>query len=126
MSKTGDYLTDPGQPDTDTDGMNDRDETVAGTDPTSDDSDGDGENDLEELLYGSDPTDPSVTWQPHRPETPEVAPPGVAALRDHRLDVARDYYDPDGDALLLSEWQISTDEAFSSLVMNTVSSTKPV
>jgi hypothetical protein len=50
------YGTDPLQPDTDGDNLNDRDEVlVYGTDPTNPDTDNDGASDGEEVALGSDP-----------------------------------------------------------------------
>ena len=49
------YGTDPNDPDTDDDGINDGDEVAAGTNPTNPDSDGDGVADGVETMLGTDP-----------------------------------------------------------------------
>ena len=52
--------SDPCSPDTDGDGLSDREETVVGTNPTQLDTDGDGLDDHWECLYASDGFDPLV------------------------------------------------------------------
>jgi hypothetical protein len=49
--------TNPSNPDTDRDGVDDGDEVAMGTDPTNMDSDQDGLDDGDEVATGSDPTD---------------------------------------------------------------------
>jgi hypothetical protein len=51
------YDADPTDPDTDGDGLDDGRETAVGTDPARADADGDGLTDPEELAAGSDPND---------------------------------------------------------------------
>lgn len=50
-------LSDRDDPDTDDDGLNDREEYDLGTNPTDPDTDGDGLSDLEEVEAGTDPRD---------------------------------------------------------------------
>ncbi len=49
--------TDPNNPDSDGDGITDKDEETVGTDPTNPDSDEDGLSDGNELIIGTDPND---------------------------------------------------------------------
>ena len=49
------YGSDPNNPDTDGDTINDGDEVNNGTDPTNPDTDGDGVNDNDEITNGTDP-----------------------------------------------------------------------
>lgn len=54
------HMTDPLNPDTDGDGLSDGDEVnVYGTDPLNPDTDGDGFGDFQEVVHGSDPLDPA-------------------------------------------------------------------
>ena len=106
-----------GTGDDDGDGLHDAAEYGIGTDPTREDTDGDGEIDLEEYVYGSDPTDPTVQWEPHRPDEPSLPSAGEAPLRDFKL-TGSEFADPDGDAMLLADWQISRTSDFETLVFD--------
>lgn len=107
-----------GSGDYDEDGLTDKQEYENRTNPTAKDTDGDGYNDSDEVLYGSDPTSSSDTPENHRPDKPVIQTDITdVALRYHLFNVI-EYNDPDGNALISSEWQIATDENFTQLVLN--------
>ena len=66
-------FTDPANPDTDGDGLEDGFEADRGFDPTDPDMDGDGLSDGEEVAQGSDPQDASSTEGPP-PQLPALSP----------------------------------------------------
>jgi hypothetical protein len=79
---TGEYVdetdtgTDPNDPDTDDDGLNDGAEVnTYGTDPNNPDTDGDGLEDGLEVAFGSDPLDPESVCV-----VPTTAPAGILLL----------------------------------------------
>ena len=53
------------------------------------------------------------------PDRPQLQDPGLVALRDWSLD-SQSYTDPDGDSLMESEWQISSDQSFSDLLLDRI------
>jgi len=84
------------------------------------DTDGDGASDNEELYYGSSPIDPLDVWTDHRPERPEVDASQTIQLLGGAIQTVAPFLDPDGDALAYSQWQVSTDEAFSVLTLDRI------
>lgn len=110
------YGSNPNNADSDADGIEDGVEVSLGTNPNSSDSDGDGDSDADEILYGSDPSLSTDTIDSHRPYTPVLRQVSdLVALEGHVFDAeAFDDIDIlDGDYLAISQWQISTDQAFS-------------
>ena len=117
--------TDPVLKDTDSDGMSDWFEVTYFGDIARDgyeDYDGDGLTDLEEYQFGTDPKDSdsdndgvndySEYVETHRPSKPVINTQTIdVSLRYHEFNVT-EYSDPDGDSLVASEWQISTDADF--------------
>jgi len=75
--------TDPLNPDSDEDGLNDGDEATEGTDPVNPDTDGDGLTDGEEIAEGTDPLDPD--------------PDGDGLIDPDELDEGTDPNNPDSD-----------------------------
>jgi hypothetical protein len=71
VSRT-DTGSDPGDADSDDDGLFDGAEVAMGSDPTDPDSDDDGYTDGEEVARGSDPTDPDST--PRQVQVPALGP----------------------------------------------------
>jgi hypothetical protein len=89
LSQEGDAGTDPGNPDTDGDGLGDGDEVARGTDPLDEDTDGDGFGDGDEVLeLGSDPLDPN---------DPGGDPDGDGLPTPLEIDIGTDPNDPDTD-----------------------------
>jgi subtilisin-like proprotein convertase family protein len=114
--------TAPNDADTDDDGMPDGWEVQYGLDPladdASDDLDGDGYTNLEEYIDGTDPTQEPDNYPPDQPIliSPENGENNVSLTPELRADR---FSDPDGDGThLKTEWQISLDGGFSSLVLD--------
>lgn len=98
--------------DPDNDGLTNYNEYQYDTDPTDTDTDDDGYSDGEEVACGSDPASNSDTPDNHRPDRPVIKPVETDVdVRYHVFNVIG-YSDPDGDLLISSKWQISTDEDF--------------
>ena len=77
--------TDPSDPDSDNDGLNDGDEVnIHNTDPNDPDTDGDGISDQLEVVFGTDPLDPE-SW----PELPLAAWPVALVLLGASVLVVR-------------------------------------
>lgn len=107
--------------DDDNDGMPDEWEIAYGFDPLADnadeDFDGDGFSNYEEYIQGTDPTSPPEN---HPPEAPELITP-VNQQTDVSLTPALfvdAFYDIDGDAHAATDWQVSENADFSTLIID--------
>ncbi|MEM7082075.1 MAG: choice-of-anchor U domain-containing protein [Pseudomonadota bacterium] len=111
-------LQSDGTQDSDSDGLTDQEEYVNGTDPGRDDTDGDGQTDGDEVAGGSDPRDPLSFSGTSSPNQPQVANERAANLGSFELEPVGGYSDPDGNALLYSQWQIAHDQNFTNIVFD--------
>lgn len=106
--------------DEDNDGLVNSNEYANGTHPVNADSDGDGGSDSDELWYGSNPVLGSDTIDLHRPYPPVLQQNVVVASLDGQNFDSEAFNDTDildGDYLSASQWQISTDQDFSTTAM---------
>lgn len=119
----GDGVGDNQDTDDDNDGMTDVWETAYGLDPFIDDSqldaDGDGITNEDEFQADSDPTTAPGNMAPDAPVIDTV-------VQTERVDltpalVTDAYFDVDNDSHASSQWQISTDSDFSTLILNEIS-----
>lgn len=117
MSEFGNLTQSPAA-DPDGDGLSNIDEFKYGTNPTHADSDGDGDSDFDEVTYDSDPTNAASMLSMLRPVKPTVATISNIPAWGGAVDVSGSYSDPNGDALHASQWQISTEQHFATLVID--------
>ncbi|MFO7713496.1 choice-of-anchor U domain-containing protein [Desulfosarcina sp.] len=122
----GDGIGNNQDPDDDNDGMPDAWELAHGLDPFTDDSeldaDGDGFTNLAEFQMGGDPTAAAGNSAPDAPVIDGVTPIDRVGLTP--VLVAGAYFDDDQDAHHESQWQISTEPDFSTLILDAVSQTQ--
>jgi hypothetical protein len=106
--------------DGDNDGMPDEWEERYGLNPVIDDAgldaDGDGVSNLVEYEIQSDPTTYTDNFVPDAPEIAAVDETDRVGLTPVLVSGA--YFDPDDDDHHLSQWQISTESNFASLIMD--------
>lgn len=109
--------------DDDNDGMSDSWEMAYGLDPFTDDAgldaDGDGISNIDEFHADTDPTTAPGNTAPDAPVVDTVAPIERVALTPALVTQA--YFDADYDNHDKSQWQISTETNFSTLVLDETS-----
>ncbi|BBO75034.1 hypothetical protein DSCW_24510 [Desulfosarcina widdelii] len=119
----GDGIGDNADTDDDNDGMSDTWEENYGLDPLTDDADldadGDGVTNLDEYSADSDPTTVPGNTAPDAPTIEEVSPAETVSLTPVLVTAA--YFDADNDAHFKSQWQISTDSDFATLILDKTS-----
>jgi chitinase len=119
----GDGMGDNQDPDNDNDGMTDVWEIAYGLDPLSNDSDldadGDGLTNLDEFLADNNPTTAPDNIVPDAPVIDN--PIQIDRVGLTPVLVSSMYFDTDHDDHLQSEWQISTESDFSTLVLDEIS-----
>jgi len=118
ISNFKNLTTSDGWSDTDKDGLTDADEYKYQTDPKNDDTDGDGYKDGAEIKWGADPTsasDTKVQHQPNQPQFTDIA--NTIPVYGFFFEISG-YVDPDSDDLSETQWQISTDNQFSTPVFD--------
>lgn len=110
--------------DSDGDGMPDVWETLYGLDPLTDDADQDLDNDgvtnVDEFLADSDPSQAPNNFVPNKPQHLEPYHQAIVGLTPALVTHA--YADPDNDRHTRTCYQISTEEDFSILIYEKVSS----
>jgi len=118
-----DGIGDNADTDDDNDGMSDIWEENYGLDPLSDDAaldaDGDGVSNLDEYAAGSDPVTVPGNTAPDAPTIEAVSPAETVSLTPVLVTAA--YFDADNDDHFKSQWQISTDSDFATLIMDKTS-----
>ena len=106
--------------DDDNDGMSDIWETAYGLDPLTDDADldadGDGMTNIDEFHADSDPTTAPGNNAPDAPVVDTVAQTERVELTP--VLVTEAYFDADHDVHYKSQWQISTESDFSTLILD--------
>jgi chitinase len=119
----GDGIGNNQDPDDDNDGMPDAWEIAHGLNPLVNDAaldaDGDGVSNLAEYQAGSDPTAAPGNTAPNAPTIDTLTPTGRVSLTP--VLVAGGYADTENDAHSQSQWQISTESDFSTLVLDDTS-----
>jgi hypothetical protein len=113
-------------PDDDNDGMTDAWETAYGLDPFTDDSaldtDGDGVTNLAEFQADTNPTTAPANTAPDAPVIDGVTQIERVGLTPVLVSGA--YFDVDNDDHYQSQWQISTDSDFETLILDETSETQ--
>jgi len=119
----GDGIGDNADLDDDNDGMSDSWEAAYGLDPLTNDAnqdaDGDGVSNLDEYTANTDPTVVLGNTVPDAPVIEEVTPVEAVGLTPVLVTAA--YFDADNDDHFKSQWQISTDANFATLVLDKTS-----
>ena len=119
----GDGIGDNQDADDDNDGMSDSWELTYGLDPLADDAqldaDGDGIANVDEFLADSDPTAAPGNNSPEAPVIEEVVQVARVSLTPVLVTAA--YFDSDNDDHLKSQWQISTESNFATLILDEIS-----
>jgi len=122
----GDGTGDNADSDDDNDGMSDSWEAAYGLDPLTDDADqdadGDGVSNIDEFDAQSDPTAAPGNTVPDAPVIEEVTQ--VEAVGLTPVLVTEAYFDADHDDHVQSQWQISTEDDFASLILDETSETQ--
>ena len=112
--------------DDDNDGMPDTWETAYGLDPLVDDAaqdaDGDGMTNLEEFQSDANPIAAPQNSVPDAPQVETVTQESLVDLTPVLVTGA--YFDPDNDTHEQTQWQISTENDFSTLILDETSSTQ--
>jgi hypothetical protein len=118
-----DGIGDNADTDDDNDGMSDTWEETYGLDPLTDDAaldaDGDGESNLDEYTAGSDPMAVPGNTAPDVPTIEAVSAAETVSLTPVLVTAA--YFDADNDDHFKSQWQISTDTNFATLILDKTS-----
>ncbi|BBO85475.1 hypothetical protein DSCO28_60410 [Desulfosarcina ovata subsp. sediminis] len=121
-----DGIGDNADSDDDNDGMPDQWESEYGLDPYTDDAgldaDGDGVSNLEEYEAQTDPVASMANTVPDTPTIESVYADEFVGLTPVLISGA--YFDPDSDDHYQSQWQISTENDFSELVLDETSTTQ--
>jgi len=119
----GDGIGDNADLDDDNDGMSDSWEITYGLDPLTNDADqdadGDGVSNLDEYTANTDPTVVPGNTAPDAPVIEDVTPVEAVGLTPVLVTAA--YFDADNDDHFKSQWQISTDANFATLVLDKTS-----
>jgi len=122
----GDGVCDSGDTDDDNDGMSDSWEVTYGLDPLTNeaaqDADGDGLSNFEEYQTQSDPTAAPGNTVPDAPVIEQIIQTETVGLVPVLVTAA--YFDADNDDHDRSQWQISTESDFASLILDESSETQ--